>query len=56
MTYSCDLPIYYLIIKSIVAFDMEHNAEIKACNLLMEIDKLDLMEVDKSNYLKVCIY
>lgn len=44
------------LIKSIVAFDMKHNAEIQACDLLMEIDRLDLMQVDKSNYLKVCLY
>jgi len=42
--------------KSIVAFDMKHNAEIQACDLLMEIDRLDLLQVDKSNYLKVCLY
>lgn len=44
------------LIKSIVAFDMKHNAEIQACDLLMEIDLLELLEVDKSNYLKVCLY
>lgn len=44
------------LIKSIVAFDMKHNAEIQACDLLMEIDRLDLLQVDKSNYLKVCLY
>lgn len=44
------------LIKSIVAFDMKHNAEIQACDLLMEIERLDLMQVDKSNYLKVCLY
>lgn len=35
---------------------MKHNAEIQACDLLMEIDRLDLLQVDKSNYLKVCLY
>lgn len=44
------------LIKKIVAFDMKHNAEIQACDLLMEIDRLDLLQVDKSNYLKVCLY
>lgn len=44
------------LIKSIVVFDMKHNAEIQACDLLMEIDRLDLLQVDKSNYLKVCLY
>lgn len=44
------------LIKSIVAFDMKHNAEIQACDLLMEINRLDLLQVDKSNYLKVCLY
>lgn len=44
------------LIKSIVDFDMRHNAEIQACDLLMEIDQLDLLHMDQSNYLRVCLY
>lgn len=44
------------LIKSIVDFDMRHNAEIQACDLLMEIDQLELLHMDQSNYLRVCIY
>lgn len=44
------------LIKDIIAFDMKHNAEIQACDLLMEIDRLDLLHMDKSNYLRVCLY
>lgn len=45
-----------LLIKSIVDFDMRHNAEIQACDLLMEIDQLELLHMDQSNYLRVCLY
>nr|BAN21267.1 26S proteasome regulatory subunit rpn1 [Riptortus pedestris] len=46
------------LVESIIQFDMEHNAEIQACDLLMEIDRLDLLDkhMDASNYSRVCLY
>ncbi|BES96279.1 26S proteasome [Nesidiocoris tenuis] len=46
------------LIESVVKFDMEHNAEIQACDLLMEVDKLDMLTtlMDQSNYSRVCLY
>lgn len=46
------------LIENIIAFDMKHNAEIQACDLLMEIDRLDLIDkhMDSSNYPRVCLY
>lgn len=46
------------LIENIIAFDMKHNAEIQACDLLMEIDRLDMIEkhMDSSNYPRVCLY
>jgi 26S proteasome regulatory subunit N1 len=37
---------------------MAHNAEAEACDLLMEIERLDLLEqyVDESAYPRVCLY
>ena len=37
---------------------MRHNAEIDACDLAMEIERLDLLEeyVDKNTYNRVCLY
>eukprot|EP00112_Aurelia_sp_Birch-Aquarium-sp1_P012638 Seg2658.4 transcript_id=Seg2658.4/GoldUCD/mRNA.D3Y31 product="26S proteasome non-ATPase regulatory subunit 2" protein_id=Seg2658.4/GoldUCD/D3Y31 len=44
--------------KVIIPYDMEHNAEIDACDLAMEIERLDLLEeyVDKNTYKRVCLY
>ena len=46
------------LVESIIKFDMKHNAEIQACDLLMEIDRLDLLEthMDETNYPRVCLY
>ena len=44
------------LIYSVIDFDMRHNAEIQACDLLMEIDQLDLLRMDQSNYMRVCLY
>lgn len=46
------------LIESIIGFDMRHNAEIQACDLLMEIDRLDLLDkhMDSTNYPRVCLY
>ena len=44
--------------KEIVPYHMDHNAEAEACDLLMEIERLDLLEnyVDESAYNRVCLY
>ncbi|KAG7308547.1 hypothetical protein JYU34_005765 [Plutella xylostella] len=46
------------LVKDVITFDMQHSAEIQACDLLMEIDKLDLLtgHMDASNYPRVCLY
>ncbi|XP_069695760.1 26S proteasome non-ATPase regulatory subunit 2-like isoform X2 [Periplaneta americana] len=46
------------LITNIIAFDMTHNAEIQACDLLMEIDQLNILKnhMDTTNYSKVCHY
>lgn len=42
----------------IIPFLMRHNAEADACDLLMEIEQLDLIEtfVDKDTHPRVCLY
>ncbi|XP_077986315.1 26S proteasome non-ATPase regulatory subunit 2-like [Glandiceps talaboti] len=44
--------------KEIVPYNMKHNAEAEACDLLMEIERLDLLDeyVDESAYPRVCLY
>ncbi|CAG5116596.1 unnamed protein product [Candidula unifasciata] len=44
--------------KDIVPYHMSHNAEAEACDLLMEIERLDLLQdyVDESAYARVCLY
>ncbi|XP_060516372.1 26S proteasome non-ATPase regulatory subunit 2 [Cylas formicarius] len=44
--------------KQIVPYNMSHNAEAEACDLLMEIERLDLLEenIDESIYPRVCLY
>lgn len=46
------------LVRDVIAFDMQHSAEIQACDLLMEIDRLDLLtqHMDQSNYPRVCHY
>nr|CAB3265241.1 26S proteasome non-ATPase regulatory subunit 2-like [Phallusia mammillata] len=46
------------IVGDVVPYDMKHNAETEACDLLMEIEKLDLLInfVDKATYPRVCLY
>uniref|UniRef100_U5EY74 26S proteasome non-ATPase regulatory subunit 2 n=1 Tax=Corethrella appendiculata TaxID=1370023 RepID=U5EY74_9DIPT len=46
------------LIKQIIPYNMAHNAEAEACDLLMEIERLDLLEnyVDESAYPRVCLY
>lgn len=45
-------------ITDIVKFDCKFHAEIQACDLLMEIDKLEILPafIDKSIYSRVCLY
>lgn len=47
-----------LLAKQIVPYNMAHNAEAEACDLLMEIERLDLLEnyVDENIYQRVCLY
>lgn len=42
----------------IVPFNMKHNAEPEACDLLMEVDKLEkiMNHIDTNNYKRVCLY
>ncbi|XP_025834364.1 26S proteasome non-ATPase regulatory subunit 2 [Agrilus planipennis] len=42
----------------IVPYNMKHNAEAEACDLLMEIERLDLLEkyIDDNVYQRVCLY
>jgi 26S proteasome regulatory subunit N1 len=46
------------LIQHIVPYNMAHNAEAEACDLLMEVERLDLLEqyVDESAYPRVCLY
>ncbi|XP_022814100.1 26S proteasome non-ATPase regulatory subunit 2 [Spodoptera litura] len=46
------------LVRDVISFDMKHSAEIQACDLLMEIDRLDLLtqHMDQSNYPRVCLY
>lgn len=42
----------------IVPYLMQHNAEAEACDVLMEIERLDLLQqyVDHSAFPRVCLY
>ncbi|XP_031550195.1 26S proteasome non-ATPase regulatory subunit 2-like [Actinia tenebrosa] len=42
----------------IILYDMQHNAETDACDLLMEIEQLDKLEkhTDENNFQRVCLY
>lgn len=44
--------------KEIIPYNMLHNAETEACDLLMEIEQLDLLDhyVDESSFQRVCLY
>lgn len=46
------------LINQIIPYNMAHNAEAEACDLLMEIERLDLLEefVDETYYSRVCLY
>lgn len=44
--------------RDIVPYHMKHNAEAEACDLLMEIERLDLLAqyVDAESQPRVCLY
>jgi len=44
--------------REILPYNMQHNAETEACDLLMEIERLDLLDqyVDKNSFQRVCLY
>lgn len=46
------------LIKDIITFDCHYHAEIQACDMLMEIDKLELLpdHIDSSTYARICLY
>uniref|UniRef100_A0AAY4EC10 26S proteasome non-ATPase regulatory subunit 2 n=1 Tax=Denticeps clupeoides TaxID=299321 RepID=A0AAY4EC10_9TELE len=46
------------LVKEIVPYNMAHNAEHEACDLLMEIERLNMLElyIDENAYAKVCLY
>lgn len=46
------------LVKEIVPYNMAHNAEHEACDLLMEIEQVDMLEkdIDENAYSKVCLY
>lgn len=46
------------LVKQIVPYNMAHNAEAEACDSLIEIERLDLLEdyVDENSYERVCLY
>ncbi|KAL6067324.1 26S proteasome non-ATPase regulatory subunit 2 [Balamuthia mandrillaris] len=47
-----------VLVDQIVPFDMRHNAEPEACDLLMEVERLSALVdlVDAKNYERVCLY
>ncbi|XP_064634974.1 26S proteasome non-ATPase regulatory subunit 2-like [Lineus longissimus] len=46
------------LVKQVVPYHMDHNAEAEACDLLMEIERLDLLHeyVDEGAHARVCLY
>ncbi|XP_076750826.1 26S proteasome non-ATPase regulatory subunit 2 [Xylocopa sonorina] len=46
------------LVKSIITFDMKHNAEIPGCDLCLEIDQLNYLNdsLDNTNFKRVCRY
>uniref|UniRef100_A0A8D3CL11 26S proteasome non-ATPase regulatory subunit 2 n=1 Tax=Scophthalmus maximus TaxID=52904 RepID=A0A8D3CL11_SCOMX len=46
------------LVREIVPYNMAHNAEHEACDLLMEIERLEMLEdyIDENAYGKVCLY
>ena len=46
------------LVREIVPFNMEHNAECESCDLLMQVERLDTLEqyVDELVHERVCLY
>lgn len=46
------------LVEEIVPYDMQHNAEAEACDLLMELERIAsvISYVDESTYPRVCLY
>jgi len=46
------------LVDEIVPFDITHNAEHEACDLLLEVQKLDkvIEYADEANYTRICLY
>ena len=46
------------LVRQIVPFNMQHNAECEACDLLMEVEGLETLEqyVDELVHERVCLY
>ena len=46
------------IVQDIVKYDLQHNAEVEACDLLLEIERLDILLelIDKEGHERVCLY
>ena len=46
------------LVKEIIPFNMQHNAECEACDLLMEVERLDTLEeyVYEQAHERVCLY
>ena len=44
--------------KEIIPHNMKHNAETEACDLLMEIERLDMVDdyLDENSFQRVCLY
>ena len=50
--------LFHRMVKEIVPSQMKHHAESEACDLVMEIERLDLLDehVDKNSFGRVCLY
>ena len=46
------------LLKDIIPYLMEHNAEAEACDALMEVERLEELDqyVDENAYPRVCLY
>lgn len=47
-----------ILVRDIVRHNMKHNAEVEACDLLLEIERLDLLKeyVEEVDHARVCLY
>ncbi|KAK4874499.1 hypothetical protein RN001_013859 [Aquatica leii] len=46
------------LVEDIIIFDCKHHAEIQACDMLMEIDQLEILPkfLDETTYARICLY